>query len=246
MLTGLSTVREAALLSPESARLLEKSGIDYWCEGNLSLAAACTHAEIGLERLLWRLEHCSSKRPASSVDWIEAPLARLGRYVVSRHHRLEQQLCARIQRQLSLITVSAGPHYLSYRQLTVEFAGFAALLREHLEHEEETGFAAIARWENAVTQSLSVWERAHAASELRQQLGALMGEHEQISAEIRALERNSGAFPASDNMEPEALVLHALLQELLQDLRWHMHLENNVLYQRVLESLPGEALAVSA
>ncbi|TAN21637.1 MAG: hypothetical protein EPN33_11055 [Acidobacteria bacterium] len=246
MLTGLSTVREAALLSPESARLLEKSGIDYCCEGNLSLAAACAQAEIGLGRLLWRLEHCSSTGPASSVDWMEAPLARLGRYVTSRHHRLEQQLCARIQRQLSLITVSAGPHYLSYRQLTVEFAGFAALLREHLEHEEETGFAAIARWESAVTQSLSVWERARAASELRLQLLALMREHEQISAEIRTLERNSGAFPASDNMEPEALVLHALLQELLQDLRWHMHLENNVLYQRVLQSLPDEALAASA
>lgn len=246
MLTGLSTVREAALLSPESAHILQQSGIEFWCEGNLSLAAACARAGVGLERLLRRVERCSWEEAAAGVEWMEAPLDRLGRYLVSRHHRLEQQLCARIQRQLSLITVRTGPHYSSYRQLAVEFAGLAALLREHLEHEEETGFAAIARWESAVTQSLSVWERARAASQLREQLAALMREHEQISARIRVLERNSGTFPASDNMEPEVLVLHALLQELLQDLRWHMHLENNILYQRVIQSLPEEALAASA
>lgn len=246
MLDGFSRVRELALMSPEAARVLEKSGIDYWCSGNLTLAAACEQAGISLEGLRRRVDNAGVKRPSGAIDWMNAPLGRLGRYVVSRHHRLEQQLCVRIQRQLSLITVSAGPHYLSYRQLTVEFAGFAALLQEHLEREEDKGFAAIARWESAVTQSLSAWERARAASQLRVQLVTLMREHEQISAEIRALERNSGAFPASDNMEPEALVLHALLQELLQDLRWHMHLENNVLYQRVLESLPGEALAASA
>jgi regulator of cell morphogenesis and NO signaling len=192
-------------------------GLDFCCKGRRSLSAACSEKGLDPATVLAELE-----APAAEDDltaWSERPAPELVRHIVTRYHEA-------LRRDLPALIAMAEKVEARHADKPTVPLGLANHLRvmhlavlDHLGKEESILFPAILSGRGAMCGGpIQVMEAEHV-------------DHGQNLARMRAL--------AGDLVPPpEACTtwraLYLGLATLERELMEHIHLENNVLFPRVL------------
>lgn len=220
------TIGELVARDFRAAAVLRKHGIDYCCGGKRNWREVCAEHGLDPHQLAEEIDQrlANGPREHDFASWSSAFLAD---YIEQTHHRYLRDNLPTI---LDLAHKVAGKHAQRFPETTAILACIQQLAHEllpHLEQEETTLFPAIRaldlpgaapdNWHSLLSQLAD----EHAAA------GLLL---DQLSALTHTYQAPAGACHSHQ-------ALNALLAELDQDLRQHVHLENNILFER-LAALP--------
>jgi regulator of cell morphogenesis and NO signaling len=236
VLDDLAAARVADLAReyPASIRVFQRHRIDFCCGGRKSVAEAAARAGVDTAGLVVELEDALAA-PGAGNTWLcalPASLTDLGKLIVGRYHvalRGELPRLVAMANRVEQVHGAEMPQILPPLAATVR--ALAAELATHMEQEEEVVFPAIERLERA-----SRSHRAGAPGDLSALVAAREDEHAAAGEHLRTLRRLSSDFTPPEWACNTFRGLYHGLSELERELHEHIHLENNVLFPRALET----------
>lgn len=236
---GETTVRELVGRYPRTRLVFEEHGLDYCCGGGQSLASAAQKHGLELPALMAALEKALQSPPQTSKpvdkDWYAVPLDELIKHIVSVHHTYLKKELPRL-RTLSQTVLKAhgAKHGEMLRQVHTLVAALDLELSAHLTKEETIvfpQFVAAARAHAGNETST----RAASSGGADSPIGQLEEEHESAGKTLAHLHKVTTNYTLPSDACPTFKALYDELQQMETDLHQHIHLENNVLFPRVLD-----------
>lgn len=228
-----TTVRDLASRSLSALRILEAHGIDYCCGGKTSLSEACAKRGLDPDRVLAELEAAEQASQPDEVDWKGQSIATLVDHIVDTHHVYLRRELPQIAARLAKVQNAHGERYpeMLYR-LHAVFQGLADELDSHLAKEEQILFPVAKAYEQAAGNKAAA---PHACfSTVAQPISMMEYEHDSAGDALREIRSLTNDFQPPADACPGFRALFASLAELEKDLHLHIHLENNVLFPRVM------------
>lgn len=218
------TVGEIVAGYPNFSRVFQFYDMGFCCQGKLTLREACTRKGVPLETVLQALEAEKNQAEPTAVNPTTLSASELADYIVDKHHGFLRKELPRIHAMAERVADVHGGHTPSLIELYEVFTRMGMELAAHAKKEEHILFPRIKELETAQAK----------ASVLAAPIRQMMAEHDSTGAAIeRIRELTNGYRPP-----PEACntyrALFAGLADLEADTVAHIHLENEVLFPRVL------------
>ncbi|MBI3925162.1 MAG: iron-sulfur cluster repair di-iron protein [Armatimonadetes bacterium] len=204
---------------PDLASALERWGIDYCCGGGRSLAAACAAREVSVEEILGSL---GESAPSDGTRWDQAGVEELVDHILFTHHAYLRRELPALGERLARVARVHGDNHPELRQLKALFEELSDELLSHMAKEEQILFPAVVNGGHFP---------------LDGPIQVMMLEHDHAGSLLASMRQLSGGFePPADGCATYR-ALYAGLDALEKDLHQHIHLENNILFPRVLSGI---------
>lgn len=234
-MTPSLTVSELVRANYRAADVLRRWGINYCCSGNVSLAEACALKGIEAAAVQEELDAVSRHicLPAG-LAYQEWPIDFLIDYIVHVHHAYLKQMLPQLHQQLHGFVKSHQQKYPHLAEVEDVFTDLMNELVEHNNKEEERIFPYL-------KQISSTYKRRETYGSLFvRTLGKplhqmIAVDHKRIAALLEQLRTVTSHYRFAEGACTNHQVIYHKLKELDNDLVQHKHLENNILYPRVLQ-----------
>ena len=212
------TLAELAITRPGATRVFLKHGLDFCCHGRRPFDEACT--EKGLDPNAILAEIANEETIADEIsDLVGRPIDELVDFIESHYHkRLRAELPELIAMAEKVEKVHASKPTCP-RDLTGHLRTIYSAILDHLEKEEQVLFPMI---RSGV--------RGGAGAPIR----VMEQEHEDHGKNLENLRALTYDFIAPPEACATWKALYLRLNRLSDELMEHIHLENNVVFPRVL------------
>ena len=168
--------------------------------------------------------------PISDAEWQSKSLASLTRHIVTTHHEYLRGALPRISARLG--EARAIPHLDTLARLVPIFAAMRAELELHMSKEEHVLFPFIERVEQAL--AIGLPRPVPPFGTVGNPIRMMEQEHESALGAIDEMHRiTSGYAPPPDASDLHCSIYRELA-EMEEDLRLHIHLENDILFPRAV------------
>lgn len=160
------------------------------------------------------------------ADWTN--LTDLVRYVVDHHHAYVRSAAPALQASLDRLVDRHGTQHPELTAVRETFAELAAELHAHMLKEENILFPYIR--ELATAHANGSWLRNGPFGTVRNPIHVMENDHAlvgKLAARLRTLSDGFAPPPDGDSTYRHC---YFALEEFVQDLQQHIHLENNVLF----------------
>lgn len=226
------SVADVVLAFPQALQILNRYNLDYCCGGKKPFIKVCENAGLNAESI-WReiqlavVNHGGDTRLRFN-SW-DAPL--LIDFIVQHHHQYVRDSIPQIQALLDKVCNAHGedsPFLLSVRD---RFNSLAAELQNHLPKEEEVLFPAIRR---LLVSRVSGAMPAVGQGQLSVPILNMEDEHEIAGDLIKSIRSLTNHYTPPVFACPTFRLTYIMLDQFDRDLMQHIHLENNILFPKVL------------
>ena len=214
--TTNATLADLAVLLPAASRVFHRHRLDFCCHGGRSLADACVARGLDPAAVLSEIEDAQASSE-EATRWDERPIRELVDHIEAWYHA---RLRAELPELVALAAKVEERHAdkpSSPRGLRTHLEGVHESVLDHLAKEEQILFPMI-RGGRIPAGPIHVMEAEHA-------------DHADNLQRTRAL---TADLVAPAEACPTWRALYLRLGELERELMEHIHLENNVLFRRVL------------
>ncbi len=215
----------------KTAQLFDKKGIDFCCGGGISLEKACKKSNVDINKLIPELEALVIMNDPDSkyIDSLE--LNELCDYIEKRHHTFVLGNIPFLQQKLQKLCDVHGENHPELFKVKELFDGAAENLSGHMKTEESILFPYIrtmVKYKN---------ERGDDPGELGMLLKTINEMLEEHQTEGERFEKIS-ALTSSYTCPPDGCgtykVTYQTLRDFENDLHRHIHLENNILFEKAI------------
>ncbi len=226
MISPKQTIGAIVADNHKTAEVFHQFDIDFCCGGKKTLEQACQERHVNPEALISKLESVQQKEGIPSQNVNAWPIDYLADHIEHTHHRYVRESIPFLLAGTEKIAQVHGERHPELKVLKRQFELLAQDLLEHLEKEEKVLFPYVrALAKNAGPLPNSANRAIHVMEQEHEYAGALLDNIKDIT----------------DNYTPPAdacttyQVTFSKLAEFEEDLHWHIHLENNVLFPKVLD-----------
>lgn len=230
-ITAETLVADIAAHHPRSIEVFERHGIDFCCGGRRPLGEACREHGAMMEAVVAEIVAAAEREAPEDRVFTDAPLGRLLDHIVSRYHATLREDLPRLGRMADKVAEVHGSRHPELDELARVYRGLRDELEPHLGAEEERVFPAVRRLADARPEAEDVQGALHALEEEHDRAGAAL-------ARLRALSRG---FAVPDDACTTYRAFYEGLVRFERELHEHVHLENNVLFPRVVSLLAHAA-----
>ncbi len=222
----MMTVSELATSRPLSVRVLQRHGIDFCCGGARPLDAACTARGLRAETLLQEVDAVEAEARPDARRWDQAPIPELVAHILARHHRPLDTELDRLDFLVGKVTtVHHDKDPAMMDGIRQAWQDLLDDLLPHMKMEEDLLFPRIL-----------AGVRAGPDPGLGSPIEVMEEEHKAVGRTLATLRALTKDYVVPDEACGSWRALWQGLEALEADLHQHIHLENNVLFQRVLRS----------
>jgi regulator of cell morphogenesis and NO signaling len=218
------TLGELVNEHPARARVLERLGLDYCCNGQRSLADACATAGLGLAEVAPLLDIDDT-----TEDWVQLGPTALVDHLERVHHAY---LWEELPRLTALADKVLDAHGAQHPELTTVRRLLHELeldLEPHMLKEERVLFPMIRELATADTPV------KFQCGSLRNPISVMLTEHERAGELLHMLrDAANGYVVPADGCTSYAMLYDGLTQ-LEADTHLHIHKENNLLFPAVIQ-----------
>lgn len=230
VITGNMTIGEIVAADFRTARVFGNHGIDFCCGGKAPLAATCLDKGVDLAAITRELETVQNEPVDRSQNYSSWPLPFLADYIVNTHHIYLKENDEQIAAYARKIAAVHGAHHPEVIRISTIFDKIVTDMVKHLQEEEEVLFPAIKRADAARTSGSAPDEKD--LETIRTSLLKLHREHEEIGDAIHEIRHLANGYAIPDDVCNTYVVTYKKLNEFEDDLHKHVHLENNILFQK--------------
>jgi regulator of cell morphogenesis and NO signaling len=216
--SSVASLADLAVSHPAASRVFHRYSLDFCCHGRRSLTDACAERGLDPDRLVAEI----ASEEASAPDlprWDERPVAELVRHIVDFYHR---RLRIELPELISLAAKVEDRH--------AEKASCPRGLRSHLEEVHRAVLEHLAKEEQVLFPMILDGRGGMAGAPIH----VMEAEHLDHAENLRRTRRLTTDLVAPDEACPTWRALYLRLRGLEAELMDHIHLENNVLFRRVL------------
>jgi regulator of cell morphogenesis and NO signaling len=224
-LTPSTLVADIASRHPRSIEVFERHGIDFCCGGRRPLGEVCREKGIDAGALATEIEKAAATETASDRTWTDAPLAEILDHIVGRYHSALREDLPRLGRMADKVAEVHGSRHGELVELAAVYRTLRGELEPHLADEEERVFPAVRR----LAAPGGAWSDEEQAA-----LHALEEEHDRAGAALARLRELSSGFAVPADGCNTYRALYEGLARFERELHEHVHLENNVVFPRVV------------
>ena len=232
---AIPTVSQIVRDDYRTADVFKKWGINYCCGGNLSLDDACTIKKLDIktisDELLGATKTVCLPNSLQFNDW---PLSFLVDYIVHIHHGYIKQAMPALINHLNSFVSGHVKKYPYLPAVEESFLNLSNALSESIQQEEDSLFP-------YVRQITNTYERQEKYGSLfvrtmRKPLAeTIEKEQSRISRLLLSLREAANNYQLTSDACTNHQVIYHKLKEFDNDLVQHKHLENNILFPKVLE-----------
>ena len=231
ILTEQRTIRDVVVEDYRTAAVFQKYDLDFCCGGGVSIERACEKKGIDVSALLSDLKSTLAEPSAgdSRMNAWSAPL--LIDYIEENHHAWVRSVVPAVRQHAEKVARVHGPGRPSLVEVNERFQRMADELEAHMQAEEKKLFPLIRRL--TVPQD----DTAELKEKVKGIIDKMERDHTEAGDDMREIRRLTDDFTPPSDACMTYKVLFQELKDFETDLHRHVHLENNLLHQKVLKSI---------
>lgn len=216
------TVREIAGQHTDSYKIFHKYGIDFCCGGKRLLSDVCEEKGIEISEIANDFV-ALEKTPSDQKDWNTETLENFINHIVDTHHQYLRDDLPRLFHLTQKVASRHGERDAHLYKVLEIFVSMANELLAHIEKEERVLFPMIVEMEKT----------GDISTQILMPILAMEAEHEEVGKALEELDRLTESYAIKPNMCASYQALYVGLKQLEEDLKLHIHKENNILFPRV-------------
>lgn len=213
-----ATLADLAVTHPAASRVFHRHGLDFCCHGRRPLEEACSERGIASAEVVAEIAR-EEEQAGSLPRWDDRPIPELVTHIVDHYHvRLRVELP-------ELISLAA-----KVERRHGEKPSCPRGLRAHLEAVHRAVLDHLAKEEQILFPMILAGRGAKALAPIT----VMESEHRDHAENLEKTRRLTADLVAPPEACPTWKALYLRLDGLEAELMEHIHLENNVLFRRVL------------
>lgn len=224
------TVRDIALATPAAMPVLEGHKIDYCCGGYVAFDEACEQAGLAADDVWKEIEASLNTNKDTATDFTKWTQAALVDHIIDEHHDYTRDAIKRLTPLMEKVLEKHGPDNPELSEVKELFEKLAEDMIFHMKKEETMLFPFIKQLER-MRSSAPMQPFGSVLNPVR----VMMSEHDTAADIVKNIRGLSGEYAPPASACPSYIALYNGLKELDEDLRFHIHLENNILFPRAIE-----------
>jgi regulator of cell morphogenesis and NO signaling len=226
------TVAEIVTENIKTADVFKKNGIDFCCGGNVKVKEVCNKKGVDYSKLkeeLDNIEHSSR----GTHDFNTWDLDFLVDYIVNTHHKYVLEANNLITEYAEKVAKVHGHHYTETIEIKELFQELKDDLLSHMYKEENILFPRIKEIVKANKENKEL--NPSLFGSIRNPIEVMESEHTNAGDILRKIAELSDNFNPPMDACNTYKALYAKLEEYQNDLFQHIHLENNILFPKIIK-----------
>lgn len=222
-----TTVAEIAIANPGGVGIFNKYNIDYCCGGKTTLSKACDRAGVSTKLVANELRQAQQSHAPGVLHFETWDVSLLTDFIVQHHHEFVKRNIPLLRELIEKVHTVHGKYHPELKSVRDAFEELSDELLEHMQKEELVLFPAIRKLFNPSMQSTTLHLDTH------EPIHVLEDEHQRAGDLIKSIRSLTQHYMPPSTACPTYRLTYARLQEFDQDLMQHIHVENNVLFEKV-------------
>jgi len=215
-----------------NAAVFKKLGVDFSCDGKRTLEQVCTDNHLDMNDLRQQLAMCLMQPAVQTINLLSWAPAFLCRYLVNLNHQYIKINTPFIGELAQKVAVSyKDSHPQIDRVSTLFFNAGEGMMRDILK-EEASLFPEIVKLSEC--DNKGCMPTIDATDDILTAFYSMMASHEKIAADFRLIRQLTNNYQVPRYVSSSYNILYKLLQEYEDDLLFNFHLENNLLFPKVI------------
>lgn len=218
ILKPTATLADLAVTYPAASRVFLRHGLDFCCHGQRPLEEACSERGLIADAVVAEIAR-EQEEAADLPRWEQRPIRELVEHIVGFYHlRLRTEL----PELISLAAKVESRH--------AEKASCPRGLRAHLEQVHRAVLEHLAKEEQVLFPMILSGRGRNAGAPI----AVMEAEHRDHATNLEKTRRLTADLAAPEEACPTWKALYLRLANLESELMEHIHLENNILFRRIL------------
>lgn len=217
-----------------TAEVFKKFNIDFCCGGKKTIEEVCSTNNISVGEFTNALSETLNKtgfdKGYNFKDWEPDFLAN---YIVNVHHKYVAENIPLLLEFTQKIVRVHGERHPELQQIAGLFADVATELQHHMMKEERILFPYIAKLQAAFKSKSTPGPSPFGT--VRNPIAMMEMEHDNAGSLLKQMREISSNYKLPEDACGAYTVTYQKLDEFENDLRQHIHLENNILFPRAIE-----------
>lgn len=209
-----ATLAELATHWAGASRVFQRHDLDFCCQGQQTLAAACRQRRLAVDDLVAELQRELTAQPPEA-RWHERPTAQLIAHLVDHFHASHRQELPRLAAMAGKVERVHAEKPSCPRGLAAHLLAMTERLESHMQKEEQVLFPLL-----LAGTPVDVWAP----------IQCLTAEHEEHGRDLAQLHTLAHGYVPPAEACGTWRALYLGLAELEQAVKEHIHLENHVLF----------------
>lgn len=224
-------VAEVVTENIRAAHVFKKYGIDFCCQGGVSIKHACNEANIEPEVLIAELKKLDVTTDRAS-DYDSWKLDFLADHIVNVHHHYVDESSPMLLQYASKVNQVHGGYYPELAEIEQLVKAVVQEMAGHQKKEELILFPFIKRLVKAEKGDGAVPQSNFGSVE--NPINMMKEEHDEAGEIMRNIAKLSNNYTPPQGACNTYRAFFAKLEEFEDDLHRHIHLENNILFPKAL------------
>lgn len=216
-----------------AATVFKAFGIDFCCNGHRSIQEACEKGAVETAVVLDALAAALQAQAGEVIDYNAWPVDLLADYIEKKHHRYVRASTQEIRSYLEKIVKVHGAQHPELIKIEQLFSESAEAMAAHMKKEEFILFPFIRKMVAAGALGQKV--EAPMFGQLQNPIAQMEHEHDDEGARFRRISELTNNYTPPQDACNTYQVAFALLKAFENDLHLHIHLENNILFPKVIK-----------
>lgn len=225
-------VGEIVRKNPKAAEVFANLGIDFCCGGNVGFQQVCDKKGLDSSVIWKEIESKSLSGNQASLDFDGFELDFLADYIVNVHHQFLYKNLPEVRYFVDKVYHKHQERFAYLTELFELYNEMEADLVAHLPKEENVLFPYIKQLvEGLRTHNLPA---TLGFGTVNNPIHVMLSEHDEVGSILHRMREITSNYTAPEDACNSHLVMIDKLKDLDQDLIQHIHLENNILFPKVI------------
>lgn len=230
------TVGQIVANNFRTAEVFKRYGIDFCCKGGRLLQDVCRDKGIDQRKIEHELQEITrSIAPITENDYKDMPLDELAAYIEKTHHSYVRESIPVLLAYLDKVNKVHGGRHPELNELYIQFTECAEELTQHMVKEETILFPAIKKLAAAL-KTVTMLNAPFFFGKLGNPISMMEREHTIEGERFARITELCNNYTPPEDACTTYRVSFLKLEEFMNNLFTHIHLENNILFPGALKA----------
>ncbi len=210
-----------------TSKIFTELGIDFCCGGKQTVKDVCLKENIDIHELYTKIENIKEISVLPSQDFKQWGVTFLIDYIINVHHKFVLNTLPDLLFYTQKIANVHGQNHPELEVIAQKVNSLNTELRNHLQEEEEVLFPSIKQLESN--------QKIVSGKEIKDVIERLFNDHDLAGNTLDEINKVSNGYSVPEDGCNSYKVAFETLKKFEEDLHIHVHLENNILFPKVLK-----------